>query len=225
MGRPQTAHLVNHDRMPELPHSTAIAMRLTTLAGACALLAACSITNDAKPIHASDPTTAPPKVKMTSEDFRGVCQGATASHATRFDPQTKSHKVILFTPLNGSLIEDTGTLPPDWMVHYDAATDAYTQVDLVACVDVTAEQSLKECTGYQDKGHDIANKVDLRRTTYAVSVHSAVSGDELGRTSLSSNDDTCPLFMSFDDDTQTKPYNVPPPKDDLIAFIKQFVQP
>jgi hypothetical protein len=33
------------------------------------------------------------------------------------------------------------------------------------------------------------------------------------------------MFMTFDDDNQKKTYDAPPPKDDLIAFVKPFVQP
>jgi hypothetical protein len=33
------------------------------------------------------------------------------------------------------------------------------------------------------------------------------------------------MFMSFDDGTQVKTYDVPPPKDDVVAFVKQFAQP
>ena len=36
---------------------------------------------------------------------------------------------------------------------------------------------------------------------------------------------SCPMFMTFDDDNQTKTYDAPPPKDDLIAFVKPFVKP
>lgn len=55
-------------------------------------------------------------------------------------------------------------------------------------------------------------------------LRSAVTAKELGRTELSTTDDTCPMFMSFDDDTQIKTYDVPP-KVDVVAFIKQFAQP
>ena len=188
-------------------------------------LAACSRVDAAKPHPALDPSTSPPAAaKLTSADFMPVCQGATQSRATGYNPDAPSHKTILFTPLGQSLVEDTSTLPSDWTVQFDANRDTYAAVDTVVCVETKDEQSVKECTGYEDNGHSTANKVDLRATTYTVTVRVATTGKELATTELSGTDTTCPMFMSFDNDTQTKPYNVPPPKDDLIAFVKQFVQ-
>jgi hypothetical protein len=95
------------------------------------------------------------------------------------------------------------------MVQFDASSDSYTKVDTVACVEVKDEQPLKECTGYQDDGHDTSNSVDVRSATYTVSVHKAATRKELGVTELSGTDDSCPMVMSFDDDTQSKTYDVP----------------
>jgi hypothetical protein len=192
---------------------------------ALAFLAACTHVEAAKPTPTLDPTTSPAPAKLTSADFMAVCQGATQSRAANYSPDTKSHKTILFTPLSHGLVEDTSMLPSDWTVQFDANRDTYAAIDTVVCVETKDEQSVKECTGYQDNGHSTANKVDLRATAYTVTVRAAATGKELGSTELSGTDTTCPMFMSFDDDTQTKPYNVPPPKDDLIAFVKQFVQP
>jgi hypothetical protein len=163
--------------------------------------------------------------KLFADDFRGACSGATVSRATTDDPGATSHKVVLFSPYSGDLIEDTSTLPQDWMVQFDSTSDAYAKVDTVACVQVKDEQPLKECTGYQDNGHDTSNKVDLRSASYTVSVHEAATGKELGTTELDGSDDSCPMFVTFDNDSQTKAYDTPPSKDDLIAFIKPFVQP
>ena len=91
-----------------------------------------------------------------------------------------------------------------------------------ACRRVTR---LKECTGYQDNGRDTDDKVNLRSATYSVSVHEATTGKELGATELSGSDDSCPTILSFDNDNQTKVYDTPPSSDDLIAFLKPFVQP
>jgi hypothetical protein len=192
---------------------------------ALAFLVACSDSDTAKPAPTLDPVTSPAPAKLTSADFMPVCQGATQSRATGYSPNAKSHKTILFTPLNHGLVEDTSTLPSDWTVQFDANRDTYAAIDTVVCVETKDEQSVKDCTGYQDNGHSTANKVDLRATSYTVTVRVAATGKELGSTELSGTDTTCPMFMSFDDDTQTKPYNVPPPKDDVVTFVKQFVQP
>jgi hypothetical protein len=91
----------------------------------------------------------------------------------------------------------TSTLPSDWIVQFDANSDADAKVDTV----------------------------ELRSANYTVSVHEATTGNELGTTELSGTDDSCPMFMTFDNDTQSKVYDAPPSKDDLVAFIKPFVQP
>lgn len=207
--------------------SVILARTITTVAASIVLVfaAACSSVDVAKLIPTSDPSISAAPVKLTDSDLQAVCSGATASRATAFDPQAQSHKVILFSPLNGSLVEDTSMLPTDWMVQFNQSSDAYAKIDLVACIQVTDEQPLKECTGYEDNGAATANKVNLQSATYSLSMRSAVTAKELGRTELSTADDTCPMFMSFDDDTQIKTYDVPPPKDDVVAFIKQFAQP
>jgi|KBSSwiStaDraftv2_1062776.scaffolds.fasta_scaffold06082_13 hypothetical protein len=46
-----------------------------------------------------------------------------------------------------------------------------------------------------------------------------------GATELSGSDDSCPTILSFDNDNQTKVYDTPPSSDDLVAFLKPFVQP
>ena len=170
-------------------------------------------------------STAAMATKLFGTDFEPVCKGATVSRATAYSATAPSHKIVLFSPYGGDVIEDTTALPADWMVEFDANSNAYAKVDIVGCVEVKDEQPLKECTGYQDDGHDTSNLVDLRSATYTVSVHEATTGKELGTTELSGTDDSCPMFMSFDNDTQTKTYAAPPSKDDLVAFLKPFVQP
>ena len=179
----------------------------------------------AAPTMSTAPPTSSPAAKLFPDDLQAACKGATVSRATPYDPAASTHKVVLFSPDGGGVTEDTSTLPSDWMVQFDASSDAYAKVDTVACLEVKDEQPLKECTGYQDDGHDTSNEVDLRSAVYTVSVREATTGKELGSTELSGTDDTCPMFMSFDNDTQTKVYYATPSKDDLIAFLKPFVQP
>jgi hypothetical protein len=194
-------------------------------------LAACSSSKPASSPTASPgsgtsaPGTSVPATKLFADDFRGVCQGAGVSRATAYSKQAPNHKVILFSSYSGSLTEDTTTLPSDWVVQFDANTDAYAKADTVACVQVKSGQPLKQCTGYQNNGHDTKNKVDLRTATYTVTAHEATTGKVLGQTELTGTDDSCPMFMTFDDENQTKSYDAPPSKDELIAFLKPFVQP
>jgi len=83
----------------------------------------------------------------------GSLQGGDSVAGDAYVPAAQTHKVILFSPYGGGVVEDMSTLPEDWMVQFDANSDAYAKVDTVACVEVKDEQPLKECTGYQDDGH------------------------------------------------------------------------
>jgi hypothetical protein len=130
----------------------------------------------------------------------GLAAGATVSRARAYT-EGEPHEVILFSPYSGDVVEDTTTLPSDWMVRFDANSDPYATVDTVACVEVKNEQAAKECTGYQDKGHDTNN------------------------TEHSGTDDSWPMVISFDNDTQTNTYDAPPSNDDVVAYLKRFVQP
>ena len=105
------------------------------------------------------------QAKLFSDDFEGVCQGATVSKAAPYVATSAAHKVILFSPNDGKLYEDTSTLPTDWMVQFDAKSDAYAKVDTVACVDVTSRQMVKECTGYTHDDHETTTPTTRRRPT------------------------------------------------------------
>src|SRR5262245_41692418 len=121
-------------------------------------------------------------VATTSPDESRDTKGATVSRATTYDPAAPVHKVVLFSPYSGDLIEDTTTLRDDWMVQFDGHADAYAKIDTFACVELKDEQPLQICSGYQNDGHDTDDKVDLRSDTYTVSVHEATTGRELGTT-------------------------------------------
>jgi hypothetical protein len=61
--------------------------------------------------------------------------------------------------------------------------------------------------------------------TYTVTVHAATTGALLGTTQLPGTDDSCPMFMTFDNGNQVKNYDEPPSAGALIAFLKPFAQP
>jgi hypothetical protein len=79
-------------------------------------------------------------------------------------------------------------------------------------------------TGLRAHGRDTTNKVERQSATYPVSVHEPTA-KVLGTTELSGTDDSCPMFVTFDGDRQTKPYDAPPSTDELIDVVKPFVQP
>jgi hypothetical protein len=57
-----------------------------------------------------------------------------------------------------------------------------------------------------------------------VSVHEATTGKVLGTTELPGLDDSCPMFVTFGGDRQTKSYDAPPSIDELIDFVIPSVQ-
>lgn len=169
-------------------------------------------------------TTTPPK--LFSSDFEGVCQGATVSRATPYskEPSAK-HKVLYLATYQDSLLEQSSTLPADWTVTFDANSDAYAKIDLVACAVRTAEVFVKECDGYEKDDQPTNNKVRRHTATYKLTVHEATTGKELGSTTLEGTDDTCPMFMSFEGTDDTQDSFAPPKDDEVVAFMKPFVQP
>ncbi|MCX4094436.1 hypothetical protein [Nocardia sp. alder85J] len=174
---------------------------------------------------AAPATTPVVPMTLTGSDFKGVCQGATVSRAAPYSA-AGSHKVVMLSPDNkANLVEDTSTLPADWMVQSDSAGDAYTRIDTVACVQIATADEIRTCDGYKDGDKPTKNTVKLNSTTYNVSVREATTGKVLGATTLASADESCPMFVFFDNDAQVQNYYAPPSSDELIAFLKPFVQP
>lgn len=168
-------------------------------------------------------TTVPPK--LFSTDFNGVCQGATVSRATPYDKAAKTHKVLLLATYKDSLIEQSSSLPDDWMVQFDANSDAYAKIDLVACAVRTNATFVKDCDGYKKDDKETKNIAKLHDATYKVTVREATTGKELGSTEVTAKGDSCPMLMSFEGENDTQDYFPSPPEDALVAFIKPFVQP
>jgi hypothetical protein len=170
----------------------------------------------------SDPSTGP----LFSDSFQSVCQGATQSRATTYETTAPTHKALYFESYTDDLLDESSELPADWTIPYDAKNQtALTGTDLVACGVRTASRLLKTCTGYQDKGKDTDDTVDLYAATYTLSVHEAATGTTLASRPVTSDDPTCPTLASFGDDHSTVKQYDPIPKDTVIAALKQYVQP
>ena len=58
---------------------------------------------------------------------------------------------------------------------------------------------VEECTGYQTDGVDTGNVVNLYSADYAVSVHEATTGKELGATTITATATECPTYVTFTD--------------------------
>jgi hypothetical protein len=172
---------------------------------------------------ASTPSITTP---LFPDDFKGVCQGATVSKAKAYDAKAATgHKVILFQTFKDSLIEQTTQLPSDWRVTFDANADAYAAVDLIACSVRTDATFVKDCDGYQKDGKTTANIAKLHGATYKLTVREATTGKELASKDLTAEADDCPMFVTFEGDSDTVNYYESPPDEAYVDFIKPFVQP
>jgi hypothetical protein len=165
-------------------------------------------------------------IQLFDTNFQPVCQGATVSRATAYDPKAPTHKVLYFESYRDTIVATTSKIPTDWQVQFDANSDALAAVDLVACAVRTQDTFVKDCTGYKDNnGVDSGNVAKLHSATYELTVHEAKTGKSLGSTTIDAPASDCPTFLTFDGDTTTLDYYEPPSQDAVVAFVKPFAQP
>jgi hypothetical protein len=137
------------------------------------------------------------------DNFKGVCSGASVSAATAYDPAAATHKALYFTTYEDGLTDRSHSLPGDWTVQFSPDGDALRAVDLVVCARRTAARQVKICDEYQNDGKETQNSVRWHTATYELSVREARTGRELAKTTAEANDADCPMFMSFDNDSET----------------------
>ena len=137
------------------------------------------------------------------DNFKGVCSGASVSTATAYYPQGQAHKALYFATYEDDLLDQSSTLPPDWTVLFSPDSDALRAIDLVACARRTAAEEVKVCDGYETDGKPTQNKVRWHTATYEVSVREATTGKVLATTTMEASDTDCPMFQSFDGDSDT----------------------
>ena len=163
--------------------------------------------------------------KLFPTDFEGVCQGATASKAKAYDKSAKTHKAIFFQTYKDKLLDQSTQLPADWTVQFDANSDAYATIDVVACAVRTASTFVKDCDGYEKDDKPTNNKVKMNDATYTVTVREATTGKELAKTEMQGSSTVCPMLQSFEGDNETVDVYASVKKEELVAFVKPFVQP
>ena len=67
----------------------------------------------------------------------------------------------------------------------------------------TAAKEVKVCDGYENDDRPTQNKVRWHTATYEVTVREAKTGKELAKTSMEATDADCPMFQTFESDTET----------------------
>jgi hypothetical protein len=213
-------------RVNRLPTSRLAVLALAVLAAVATACGGTTTTEGSSSTtlaSAKASTTAP--AQLFASDFEDVCQGATVASATAYDPAAPTHKVVLLSTYDDSMIEDTTTLPADWQVTFDAEANAYAEVDLVACAVRTEATFVQDCTGYESDGVVTENVAKLHNATYELTVREATTGTSLGTTTVTTADQDCPMFVMFESDTETRDYFASPPADEVTAFVKPFAQP
>ena len=176
----------------------------------------------------SDPTGSDSPAADTPlfpDDFKPVCEGATVSRATAYDPAAASHKALYFATYEDSLLDQSSNLPTDWTVLFSADGNALQAIDVVACSVRTAEKLAQTCTGYEDDGEDTGNEVRWHTATYEVSVREATTGTVLTQETIEATDKSCPSLVMFDEgETSVDQYDSVP-DEKIVALLKPFVQP
>ena len=137
------------------------------------------------------------------DSFKGVCSGASVSTATAYDPAGNAHKALYFATYEDDLTDRSSDLPGDWTVQFSPDSDALRSIDLVVCARRTAAQEVKVCDGYKDDDKPTQNKVRWHTATYELSVREARTGKELATTTIEATDADCPMFWTFDGNSDT----------------------
>jgi len=157
------------------------------------------------------------------DNFKGVCSGASVSAATAYDPAGTTHKALYFATYEDDLMDRSSSLPPDWTVQFSPEGDALRAVDLVVCGRRTAAREVKVCDGYQSRGNDTQNRVRWHTATYELSVREARTGRQLAQTTLEATDTDCPMFMSFDGDSDTVDGFASPSDSAVADFLRPHI--
>lgn len=178
---------------------------LPTAVLALAALGACNKSGASKDTAAAGGSEAPADLatKLFSDNFKGVCSGASVAKAAAYDPKASGHKALYFSPYKDDLTDSSSSLPPDWTVQFATDKDALTAIDLVACSKRTAAREVKVCSGYKNEGKETQNKVRWHTATYELTLREARTGKLLDQTSVEANDTECPMFASFDNPDET----------------------
>jgi hypothetical protein len=140
---------------------------------------------------------------LFADNFKGVCSGASVSAATAYDPAAKAHKALYFTTYEDDYTDRSSSLPGDWTIQWSADSNALAGIDVVVCSKRTAAQEVKVCDGYENDGKPTQNKVRWHTATYELTVREATTGKVLATTTAEATDTDCPMFASFESDSDT----------------------
>lgn len=157
------------------------------------------------------------------DNFKGVCSGASVSAATAYDPGAKAHKALYFASYKDDVVDSSTSLPGDWTTLFSSNGDALKAIDLVVCAKRTAAREVKICDGFKVNDKPTQNKVRWHTATYDLSVREAKTGKVLGQKTVDATDSTCPMFMTFDGDSETVDGYAALPGSVVVDFLRPHI--
>ena len=162
---------------------------------------------------------------LLPDSFKGVCSGASVSTATAYDPAGKAHKALYFATYEDDLTDRSSSLPGDWTVLFSPDSDALRAIDLIVCARRTAAQEVKVCDGYKNDDKPTQNKVRWHTATYELSVREAATGKTLAETTAEATESDCPMFWTFDGDSDTQDGYASLPDTAVADFLRPHSAP
>jgi hypothetical protein len=171
-------------------------------------------------------STATAGSQLFDSDFEPVCRGVRLSRAAEYVAKPgQVSPVKVFVGKGSDLSINTGAAPAEWTIEWSQQGDALAGIQLVACADRTTATFVKECTGYSsNNGADNTGVVEFFDATYDVSIHSAKTGDVVGKGTINAKATDCPTVALFQSgETKTNEYAM----DDaaMQTILKPYVQP
>ncbi|HYD13743.1 MAG TPA: hypothetical protein VEC11_12920 [Allosphingosinicella sp.] len=161
--------------------------------------------------------------RLFPDNFKGVCSGASVSAATAYDPQATAHKALYFATYRDDLMDQSSSLPRDWTVLFSAESDALRAIDLVVCARRTAARQVKVCDGYRNNGRPTRNQVRWHTATYELSVREARTGRELAKTTVEASNSDCPMFQTFNGESETIDAYASLPDSTVADFLRPHI--
>jgi hypothetical protein len=161
--------------------------------------------------------------QLFPDNFKGVCSGATVSTATAYDPAASGHKALYFATYEDDFTDRSSSLPGDWTVQFSPEGDALRAIDLVVCARRTAARQVKVCDGYQNDGRPTQNSVRWHTATYELSVREARTGRQLAQSTAEATNSDCPMFMSFDNDSEAVDAYASLPDSAVTDFVRPHI--
>jgi hypothetical protein len=201
-----------------------MSIRAGALLGAALLLASCGSGGSGTAAVEESSGSSPAAPQLFPDDFEGVCSGASQSRGTDY-ASSAHHKALYFETYEDDLLDQSDRLPSDWTVQFDANSNAYMAVDVVACGIRVDEKLAKRCTGYEDDETGTKGSVNWYTGTYDLTAYEARTGKRLDSTTIEADSEECPLVATFDDGEDESDMYASPTDQEIAKFLEKIVKP